>query len=194
MQSQNDKNLLPKELETNLESIAEKVHETWMNNRIKEGWTYGKKRDDNKKTHPCIVPYNKLPESEKEYDRDTARRVIIALIDKGFIISKKWFFNRGEFMEELYFGISIVLFVITILVAIKNRRNIAVMVRILAVGIVLTNIIMLIPITKDNHILSLFDALQIGSLNADYNDLLGKLISKKNYYYEIGRASCRERV
>lgn len=89
MQSQNDKNLLPKELETNLESIAEKVHETWMNNRIKEGWTYGKKRDDNKKTHPCIVPYNKLPESEKEYDRDTARRVIIALIDKGFIISKK---------------------------------------------------------------------------------------------------------
>lgn len=30
------------------------------------------KRDDIHKKHPCLVPYDELPEEEKEYDRNTA--------------------------------------------------------------------------------------------------------------------------
>ena len=72
-----------------LEKLAEQIHITWMQNRIKEGWTYGKVRDENKKQTPCIVPYDSLPESEKEYDRETARTTINTLYSLGFKIFKE---------------------------------------------------------------------------------------------------------
>ena len=48
------------------EKIAENVHDIWAEKRFAEGWVYGDKRDDAKKLHPCLIPYNELPESEKE--------------------------------------------------------------------------------------------------------------------------------
>lgn len=71
-----------------LEKLAEQVHITWMNQRIKEGWSYGPVRDDEKKQTPCIVPYNELSENEKEYDRNTVKTTIKALYSLGFCISK----------------------------------------------------------------------------------------------------------
>ena len=71
-----------------LETLAEQVHITWMNQRIKEGWTYGQTRNDEKKQTPCIVPYKNLPEIEKEYDRITARTVINTLQNEGYIITR----------------------------------------------------------------------------------------------------------
>lgn len=71
-----------------LEELAEQVHIAWMENRIKEGWTYGKERNEIKKTTPCIVPYNELPETEKEYDRNTVRTTLKALSALGYKISK----------------------------------------------------------------------------------------------------------
>lgn len=71
-----------------VEAVAERVHETWMKGRISEGWTYGTERNDAEKRHPCIVPYGNLPESEKEYDRETTRCVIRALSELGFKISR----------------------------------------------------------------------------------------------------------
>ena len=44
--------------------------------RIKEGYTYGPVRDDEKKHNPDLVPYSMLPESEKEYDREMAVNAI----------------------------------------------------------------------------------------------------------------------
>ena len=52
--------------------LAKNTHEIWAEQRIADGWKYGKKRDDTKKEHPCLVPYEELSESEKEYDRRTA--------------------------------------------------------------------------------------------------------------------------
>ena len=63
---------LPESLIQLSERIAENVHEVWAKARIDEGWTYGEKRDDIHKKHPCLVPYDELPEEEKEYDRNTA--------------------------------------------------------------------------------------------------------------------------
>lgn len=71
------------------EKIAENVHEVWAAGRIAEGWTYGQVRDDAKKTTPCLVPYADLPDSEKEYDRNTAFQTIKLIIAMGYKIEKK---------------------------------------------------------------------------------------------------------
>ena len=80
---------LPKELEILAEGMAKNVHEVWADGRRKDGWTYGEKRDDTSKTHPCLVPYDELPESEKEYDRRTSIATLKFILDKGYKIIKK---------------------------------------------------------------------------------------------------------
>lgn len=70
------------------EVIAKNVHEVWAKSRIKEGWTYGEEKDSIKKTTPCLVPYEELPEIEKQYDRDTAFETIKLIIKLGYKITK----------------------------------------------------------------------------------------------------------
>ena len=79
---------IPKEIEGLVEQIAENVHDTWANSRLAEGWVYGKERDDVKKTHPCLVPYRDLTESEREYDRNTSLTVLKSLIKLGYVLTK----------------------------------------------------------------------------------------------------------
>lgn len=79
---------LPDALVTLLERLAENTHDVWAAQRIKDGWTYGPKRDDANKKHPCLVPYADLPESEKEYDRTTAGETLKAVMALGYIVSK----------------------------------------------------------------------------------------------------------
>ncbi len=80
---------LSEELNSLIEQMAKNVHEIWAQKRINQGWSYGKKRNDLLKKHPCIVPYEELPEIEKEYDRDTALETIKLICKLGFKISKK---------------------------------------------------------------------------------------------------------
>jgi len=68
-----------------VEAIAELNHDVWAANRIAEGWGYGPKRDDDQKHNPCLVAYGHLPETEKEYDRASARVVLAELIRRGLI-------------------------------------------------------------------------------------------------------------
>ncbi len=42
-----------------------------------------------KKTHPCLVPYEELPEIEKDYDRNTAIGTLKLIQALGFDIVKK---------------------------------------------------------------------------------------------------------
>ena len=80
---------LPESLIQLSERIAENVHEVWAKARIDEGWTYGEKRDDIHKKHPCLVPYDELPEEEKVYDRNTAMNTIKMVKKLGFRIEKE---------------------------------------------------------------------------------------------------------
>ena len=57
---------LPPELVALVEQLAENNHDHWARQRIEAGWTYGPQRDDDRKNHPDLVPYEKLPEGEKE--------------------------------------------------------------------------------------------------------------------------------
>ncbi|MCM1060690.1 MAG: RyR domain-containing protein [Eubacterium sp.] len=70
------------------EMIAENVHNIWAKGRISEGWVYGEVRDDTRKTTPCLVPYDELPESEKDYDRNTAIETVKVIIKLGYRIEK----------------------------------------------------------------------------------------------------------
>ena len=47
---------LPPEVAALTELMARNVHEVWAETRLKQGWTYGERRDDVLKTHPCLVP------------------------------------------------------------------------------------------------------------------------------------------
>lgn len=71
------------------EQIAQNVHDVWAKGRIEEGWTYGAVKDSAKKTTPCLVPYDQLPESEKQYDRNTALETIRLIVKLGYTIDKK---------------------------------------------------------------------------------------------------------
>ncbi len=79
---------LPQELLELTEKIAENVHDIWAQGRIAEGWTYGEKRDDFKKTTPCLVAYSQLPENEKEYDRNTAISTLKLIVALGYKVEK----------------------------------------------------------------------------------------------------------
>ena len=80
---------IPKSLESLIESLAKNVHETWVKERLEEGWTFGPERNDVLKQTPCLVPYEELPEEEKEYDRKTALATIRFILASGFTITKQ---------------------------------------------------------------------------------------------------------
>ena len=79
---------LPADLVELTEQIAENVHEVWAASRMAEGWTLGAQRDDVAKTTPCLVPYDRLPEIEKEYDRNTAMSTLKFILSLGYRITK----------------------------------------------------------------------------------------------------------
>jgi ryanodine receptor 2 len=78
--------VLEQELERLAERLAEHVHDLWAEARLREGWTYGPRRDDEAKTHPGIVPYAHLTEGEKAYDRRTALGTLRAIVALGYRI------------------------------------------------------------------------------------------------------------
>ena len=80
---------LPAELNELVEKIAQNVHDVWAQSRMEQGWTYGEERNDALKQHPCLIPYEELPEEEKDYDRDTALGTLRLISKLGFKITKE---------------------------------------------------------------------------------------------------------
>lgn len=79
---------LPQELEQLVEKMALNVHEVWAAGRISDGWTWGPVRNDELKHHPCLIPYEELPDSEREYDRHTAVETLKLILSLGYRIEK----------------------------------------------------------------------------------------------------------
>lgn len=77
---------LPEPLVPLTELLAKNAHDNWALKRFQEGWTYGPHRDDTLRKHPGLVPYERLSESEKEYDRAVATGTLKAVIALGYRI------------------------------------------------------------------------------------------------------------
>lgn len=52
----------------NRDSKPSDSHESWMKEKLDNGWVYGEVKDPVTKTHPCIVPFDKLPEEQQMKD------------------------------------------------------------------------------------------------------------------------------
>ena len=46
----------------------EQSHENWLQLKLKEGWVYGRQKDAEAKTHPCIMRYDELPKFQRTKD------------------------------------------------------------------------------------------------------------------------------
>ncbi|MDY0103318.1 MAG: RyR domain-containing protein [Lentimicrobium sp.] len=79
---------IPQDLLALADTLARNVHETWALERITQGWEYGTERNDAKKFHPCLVPYDDLPEEEKKFDHITAMETIKVILGLGYEIRK----------------------------------------------------------------------------------------------------------
>lgn len=79
---------LSSEIAPLVERLAEHNHDIWARQRMAEGWTWGPAHDDAQKTHPCLIPYAQLPESEKLYDINSAIETLKAVVVLGYRISR----------------------------------------------------------------------------------------------------------
>ncbi len=70
------------------EELARNVHDHYVRERMAHGWTYGPHRDDEAMHNPTLIPYDQLPESEKEYDRKSAMETVKAIIALGYRIER----------------------------------------------------------------------------------------------------------
>ncbi len=80
-------------IENNIEAVAIAEHKGWMQEKLDSGWQFGPTRDDAKKIHPSITPYEDLSEEEKEKDRSAVRNypemVRLAGLGVGLRVGRK---------------------------------------------------------------------------------------------------------
>lgn len=71
-----------------LEQLAEMEHESYMEAKLADGYRYGPETDKSKKLNKSLVPWDQLPEEEKEKDRDLVRGIPKMLASAGYAIVK----------------------------------------------------------------------------------------------------------
>ncbi len=64
-----------------IETMAKVEHIRWCWDKILHGWFFGPAKDNTRKTHPSIIPYEDLSEAEKEKDRELVRMIPSLLKD-----------------------------------------------------------------------------------------------------------------
>ena len=68
-QWQRDSAMLGVKLHTeNPNAGAQAIHESWMAQKLADGWEYGPTKDPEAKRHPCIVPFDALPKEQQAKD------------------------------------------------------------------------------------------------------------------------------
>jgi len=55
-------------LRENPDLTPENMHENWVKYKKKEDWRYGPLKDFKEKTHPCLRPWDELPEEQRMKD------------------------------------------------------------------------------------------------------------------------------
>ena len=52
----------------NPETTPEQSHQSWLEEKLADGWVYGEVKDWEQKQHPNVVPYDELPAEQKAKD------------------------------------------------------------------------------------------------------------------------------
>ncbi|MDR2672452.1 MAG: AAA family ATPase [Coriobacteriales bacterium] len=68
--------------------LAQNEHVRWMKDREEHGWMQGNVRDNKKKIHPLLVPWEELPKAEQQKDIDIAENIIPLLTSIGLRVYK----------------------------------------------------------------------------------------------------------
>lgn len=53
----------------NPDAAEDSQHNAWMKDKTDAGWVYGETKDAEAKTHPCIIPFQELPEFQQKKDK-----------------------------------------------------------------------------------------------------------------------------
>jgi hypothetical protein len=72
-----------------IEILSRLEHDHWVDEKIKNGWTYGQYRDNSRKIHNCIVKWEELTENERQKDRTIVSRTPLLLANHGYKIVKE---------------------------------------------------------------------------------------------------------
>lgn len=71
-----------------LEQLAEMEHERWMQAKIEAGWRYAPETDKEKKLQQALLPWDRLPEEQREKDRALVRAIPRILARAGYTVVK----------------------------------------------------------------------------------------------------------
>ena len=71
-----------------IEELSIMEHNRFVKQKKDSGWTYAPERDDDKKTHPEILEWEKLSDEVKEKDRAMVRSIPAILARAGYAIEK----------------------------------------------------------------------------------------------------------
>ena len=71
-----------------IEALAYLEHRRWCEERIRHGWIAGSPRDDERRIHPDLIPFDELPEQSKEYDRTAAKTILDILERAGYAVTR----------------------------------------------------------------------------------------------------------
>ncbi len=74
--------------DADIEQLAIREHDRWMAERRRSGWTYAATRDNARKHHPLLVPWENLSDEEKEKDRDPIRNLPKLVERAGFRVRR----------------------------------------------------------------------------------------------------------
>lgn len=65
--------------EANRWGLVSAQHDSWLAQKEAEGWKYGPIKDAENKEHPCMVPYDQLPEAQRKKD-ELFKHIVEALL------------------------------------------------------------------------------------------------------------------
>ncbi|MBI4870943.1 MAG: SUMF1/EgtB/PvdO family nonheme iron enzyme, partial [Candidatus Riflebacteria bacterium] len=71
-----------------VEELAVAEHKRWWRAKLAQGWMYGPVKDVIEKRHPCMVPWEQLPDDMKERDRESARGLPALLRRAGYELAE----------------------------------------------------------------------------------------------------------
>ena len=79
-----------------VEQMAEMEHGRWNIDRLRDAWRFGKVRDNERKLHDCLVPWDQLPEDIKQYDRQAVMAFPRILAEAGMRVEREADSEQGH--------------------------------------------------------------------------------------------------